>query len=795
MAFNPIPASIRKVWNTWNLRGFIILSLSLQTILIFFAPSRKRTANMIMMFVVWSAYLLADWAAAFAVGLISNSQGFRSTPAGGLISNSQGNDSTPADNGDLMAFWAPFLLVHLGGPDTITAFALEDNALWLRHLLGLIFQVSAAAYVFLQTSLPQNKLLVPTILMLLAGLIKYAERTRALYLASLKTFKESMLKDPDPGPNYAKLMDEYSSRKEAKLPATIKITGEPDRESKTMMYEAVEGKIDSESDVVRHAYHFFEIFKGLIVDLIFSFRERHESRQFFQRRNAEDAFKVIAVELNFMYDVLYTKVQVVHSMVGYIFRFFALANIAVSLVLFTCLKKNRFHPVDVRITYCLLYGAIALDAIAIFMAVFSDWTVARIKNIKKRSKMAVLFDKLFCARFLSIMDKRKHLVVTKCHTGNGDYDVYNTPVLFRRWSETISAYNLLSCCLKDCPTRIAKRQGCLSSCFREIVSFPCCIMGMVMCYLSSLGESISSCLCLGSIFGGVAHVSGTIFGFISKKLGIDDILDESRYVSKNAFIKGLWEFIFKELEEKASFADDAETARKICEARGEWVLQDSMWENDYSHLMQYVEEVEYDRSLLLWHIATEICYNDDENPRSDDQDDRIFSKILSDYMLYLLVKQPKMMSAVAGIGQIRYRDTCAEAMKFFSRRGIDKKKRKGEEKKALLKDACIKILEVDTSVKPMDVKGDRSKSVLFDGCILAKELNKLKEDKWKIMSRVWVELLSYAASHCRAETHAQLLSKGGELVTFVWLLMAHLGIGEQFQINEGHARAKLIVGK
>lgn len=246
MAFNPIPASIRKVWNTWNLRGFIILSLSLQTILIFFAPSRKRTANMIMMFVVWSAYLLADWAAAFAVGLISNSQGFRSTPAGGLISNSQGNDSTPAENGDLMAFWAPFLLVHLGGPDTITAFALEDNALWLRHLLGLIFQVSAAAYVFLQTSLPQNKLLVPTILMLLAGLIKYAERTRALYLASLKTFKESMLKDPDPGPNYAKLMDEYSSRKEAKLPATIKITGEPDRESKTMMYEGVEEEISSE---------------------------------------------------------------------------------------------------------------------------------------------------------------------------------------------------------------------------------------------------------------------------------------------------------------------------------------------------------------------------------------------------------------------------------------------------------------------------------------------------------------------------------------------------------------------
>lgn len=63
------------------------------------------------------------------------------------------------------------------------------------------------------------------------------------------------------------------------------------------------------------------------------------------------------------------------------------------------------------------------------------------------------------------------------------------------------------------------------------------------------------------------------------------------------------------------------------------------------------------------------------------------------------------------------------------------------------------------------------------------------------MSKVWVELLSYAASHCRANTHAQQLSKGGELITFVWLLMAHFGLGEQFRIQEGHARAKLIVTK
>ena len=169
-----------------------------------------------------------------------------------------------------------------------------------------------------------------------------------------------------------------------------------------------------------------------------------------------------------------------------------------------------------------------------------------------------------------------------------------------------------------------------------------------------------------------------------------------------------------------------------------------------------------------------------------------------------------MMSAVAGIGQIRFRDTCAEAKKFF-RRGQQEpncfKKFCKQIKKLLhigqsksmedqISEYCEQLLSVDTVVKPIEVKGDRSKSVLFDACMLAKDLRKLNKTKrWMIMSKVWVELLSYAASHCRANTHAQQLSKGGELITFVWLLMAHFGLGEQFRIQEGHARAKLIVTK
>ena len=58
------------------------------------------------------------------------------------------------------------------------------------------------------------------------------------------------------------------------------------------------------------------------------------------------------------------------------------------------------------------------------------------------------------------------------------------------------------------------------------------------------------------------------------------------------------------------------------------------------------------------------------NTEGISDDDRGLSKFLSDYMMYLLVKEPILMSAVAGMWKLRYWDTCAETVNFFGRRGI-----------------------------------------------------------------------------------------------------------------------------
>ncbi|GLU15534.1 hypothetical protein SLE2022_320140 [Rubroshorea leprosula] len=171
-----IPESVMKLWDAWNLRAFVILSVLAQVFLTLFAPLRKRLGGKwgkCVSMLIWLVYLLADWIAELTVGSILSNQMER-----------------PAKSGDIQAFWAPFLLLHLGGPDTITSFALEDNEFWVRHLLGLILQVGSTLYVFLM-SLPDNKLWLPTVLVLIASIIKYAERNRAFYLASSDHFGEN----------------------------------------------------------------------------------------------------------------------------------------------------------------------------------------------------------------------------------------------------------------------------------------------------------------------------------------------------------------------------------------------------------------------------------------------------------------------------------------------------------------------------------------------------------------------------------------------------------------------------
>ncbi|ESR43130.1 hypothetical protein CICLE_v10013741mg [Citrus x clementina] len=161
----------------------------MQTILILLGPLRNRTSNTLITILIWSAYLLADWSPKFGVGLITESK----RSAGGGDGGGSGSV-----NNQFVALWAQFLLLHLGGSDTITAFSLEDNQLWIRQMFGVAVQAVAAGYIFFQTLPGGNQLVIPVVFVFIAGVIKCFERIRAAYLASEKVVRKQISEElPD----------------------------------------------------------------------------------------------------------------------------------------------------------------------------------------------------------------------------------------------------------------------------------------------------------------------------------------------------------------------------------------------------------------------------------------------------------------------------------------------------------------------------------------------------------------------------------------------------------------------
>ncbi|KAH9741146.1 DUF4220 domain-containing protein [Citrus sinensis] len=278
-------------WNQWEIRILVLLSLAFQTILTIFGSRRKFTEKFWIQFLVWSSYLSADWVAIAALSKLASCDNAR-------------EDKSPKSNGELQlqAFWAPFLLIHLGGPDTITAFSLEDNELWLRHFLSLVVQCGVAVYVYLRFW-STNVLTYIATPILIVGAFKFGERVFVLYSSS----KERLTKFP----------------------------------------------LADFTDDVRHLLirQCELLFTGQFLDCeeVEWFRSR-----ILEKISEKDIFKITAFELGFMYDFLYTKAKMIYSGSGIAARCFSLLSSVTALVLFPILIDIPAHPLADIIISCLL---------------------------------------------------------------------------------------------------------------------------------------------------------------------------------------------------------------------------------------------------------------------------------------------------------------------------------------------------------------------------------------------------------------------------------------------------------
>ena len=146
-----------------------------------------------------------------------------------------------------------------------------------------------------------------------------------------------------------------------------------------------------------------------------------------------------------------------------------------------------------------------------------------------------------------------------------------------------------------------------------------------------------------------------------------------------------------------------------------------------------------------------------------------------------------------GIGHIRFQDVHADVRNFIKggtteariASVIKKTTRGGSKSNFLIVNACKLALAIKNPLK-----GNSGNKTNEDQ---ESKTNKRKE-QWDMIANVWLEMLGHAANLCGGTNHARQLSKGGELLTHVWLLMAHLGLTDHFQIERSPSIVAAVVG-
>ncbi|GJN12068.1 hypothetical protein PR202_ga30313 [Eleusine coracana subsp. coracana] len=279
-------------------RILVILSLTQQVLLLFFSGIRRRQGFGAKRLLLWLAYQLADSTATYALGSLALS-------------------STLHEH-HLVPFWVPLLLLHLAGPDNITAYSLEDNKLWKRHLLTLVVQLLGAGYVlYKHISSSDSGILfwLVTILMTAVTAAKFCERTWALRCANFSTirgFTEAGAKDKG-------TCHLYLEKKPPK--------------------GGFEGRVvDKEEFLMLRAHAVFRICKFAMVD-----SSKNPGSyvvgilKYLKENEIGYMWMMMEMELSLMYDILYTKAALIHTLPGYCIR------IVSTLIVVTCFLLFHFN--------------------------------------------------------------------------------------------------------------------------------------------------------------------------------------------------------------------------------------------------------------------------------------------------------------------------------------------------------------------------------------------------------------------------------------------------------------------
>ncbi|KAG8086782.1 hypothetical protein GUJ93_ZPchr0010g10976 [Zizania palustris] len=335
-------------WEEWQLRVLALGSLGVQFFLAVFGGRRKSRIPPWYRFFIWLSYLGSDALAIYALATLFNRHKKQ------VVQHSSGNNGGSLD---LEVVWAPVLLMHLGGQMFITAYNIEDNELWKRHILTTLSQVTVAVYVFCKSwsSSGDGRLLAAAILLFIPGVLKCVEKPLALKAASFNSLVSSFDR-AERAP--AKSREEELQRFVDMARAFFHSAGE--NNTQTFDHDRVIGRRLS----VPHK---------LFVDFQCPFSERLENLTYFWSIDDREAYGVIKAGLSNIFDFLYTKnklsirANALAICCCYWTWSLTVPMAVVAIGLFHSSHKASYSHTDVVVTFVMLYGTLVLDITAAFI--------------------------------------------------------------------------------------------------------------------------------------------------------------------------------------------------------------------------------------------------------------------------------------------------------------------------------------------------------------------------------------------------------------------------------------------
>ncbi|MCO5583985.1 hypothetical protein L7F22_037903 [Adiantum nelumboides] len=783
------------VLSKWWIMVAVMLSLLMQLLLLLTGDTRKW--NRASRFVAWNAYNWSDYIATTALGGLAQAAAV----------------AHDADRKEIYALWAPILLLHLGAPDNISAYAKADAELWKRHGLTMLLQVAIVVYVVANCARSWKFVLLSVCLTVL-GSVKYAERTFALKRATHGDMTESVLpiykymifcsSDMALGTKGALISPDSVTEEDAELEKAARrskfyyiineeeqwlanferLVRQPSIQSESShIAESVVGAaretpglvtvedIFSSNELRQQtpsvvwlcvAFSLFKLYRRRLCRLyMFEWRSL-EIREFFLEdkilfSNTEKLLFVLDAELRFIFDSIYTKAAgTAFTRTGVGFRFLNTILLVVS-VIFILGGKLDLRDVE---AYNYEEQHIARDV------TFCLIVAALVVEVYQLSRLGLSdrFRVWLACRYILVREK-----------------------LRQKRSRTVAAAGRHSFIDYGCDFLQINTDAWRAALLLRVLKVLVCTRMLGFYGVSSIGQYAFTNTEGLHLRAPLAHVISiepprrTSWQKIKAMLARLMLTWLPVYEQNKEVVRRFKIYVMSRVVEacKKHYDQQKDVDDRIVSAQ--WCLPSDI-HNDIVGLafgtsmsMTHKQFPDFEDAVIVWHVVTCMCEERYNHLTSATQahdwlyhaaadEDMRMSRLLSRYLMYLMVHKTKLLPC-------GHADSARQLV-------ADTQRNISDPQYAVPPSIAQYIKHIDTPNLHQRPKLHFPR--------LKKAIDELHAklapvERWRLISNVWVHILMYAATCDKPHDHLLQLTQGGEFFTHIWMFLGHLGYGVQYQ--------------